>query len=203
LNQSTRQRVVGTVVLLLAAVVVLPAVLDGDGVPSRDIENRIPARPADPEPLDVTPQRPVITADTEDLRVLDDSPAINAGDAGKSDRDTPDERAALDAGPVDGTAAGAASAADTPALDPATGLPRAWSVQLGAFSNPANVETLVGRLREAGHPAYTRVIESSSGGLTGVYVGPLVDRSTAVSLQKELQSAFQLTGRVIRYRIEE
>jgi cell division septation protein DedD len=62
----------------------------------------------------------------------------------------------------------------------------------------------VERLQAAGHRAYTRAIDSSSSGsLTGVYVGPLVDRNTAASLQSDLQSSFGLAGQVVRYRIEE
>lgn len=202
----------GTIVLLLAAIVILPAVLDGDGIPSRDLESRVPARPADPEPLDVTPQRPVITADTDDLRLPENGLALNADETRDSSPDgageeSPDVTLSVGTDEADNTADGRAvlteRTPDSPSLDPATGLPRAWSVQLGAFSNPANVETLVERLQEAGHPAYTRAIESSNGGLTGVYVGPLVDHDTAVSLQAELESTFELNGRVIRYRIEE
>lgn len=221
MNQSTRQRVVGTIVLLLAAIVVLPAVLDGSGVPARNVEDRIPARPVtDSRPLEVNPQRPAITADSDALRLAEEP----ADSAGASDNDAGGDDAAGssdDEPPVadDGQAEVADSAADTPAsgstsaasaagdrrpsLDPATGLPEAWSVQLGAFSNPANVEALVERLQAAGHPAYTRAIDSSSGSLTGVFVGPLVDRDTAVGLQGDLQTSFGLAGRVVRYRIEE
>lgn len=215
MNQSTRQRVVGTIVLLLAAIVVLPAVLDGSGVPARNVEDRIPARPVtDPEPLEVSPRRPVITADSDDLRLTEETAArVGASDddgneivsPGSEPGDTTgDEADATDSGADTAPdATGTVPDAGPPSLDPSTGLPRAWSVQLGAFSNPANVETLVERLQAAGHPAYTRPIDASSGSLTGVFVGPLVDRATAIDLQAELHSSFSLAGRVVRYRIEE
>lgn len=219
MNQSTRQRVVGTIVLLLAAIVVLPAVLDGSGVPARNVEDRIPARPVtDPEPLEVNPSRPAITADSEDLRLTEEAvDSVGASDGNGGDADTappvdqPDD--AVDGQtdvadseedtPPDAAGEEAAAEERRPSLDPATGLPEAWSVQLGAFSNPANVEALVERLQAAGHPAYTRALDSSSGSLTGVFVGPLVDRDTAVDLQGDLQSSFGLAGRVVRYRIGE
>ncbi|MEX1197055.1 MAG: SPOR domain-containing protein [Pseudohongiellaceae bacterium] len=193
MNQSTRQRVVGTIVLLLAAIVVLPAILDGSGVPARDVEERIPARPVtDSEPLEVDPRRPEITADSDDLRLTEEL---------SDDEPVPDEETAVADSGVDESRTSANN--DRPSLDQATGLPEAWSVQLGAFSNPSNVEALVDRLQSAGHSAYTRAIESSSDALTGVFVGPLVDRDAAVDLQAELQSSFGLAGRVVRYRIEE
>lgn len=219
MNQSTRQRVVGTIVLLLAAIVVLPAVLDGSGVPARNVEDRIPARPVtDPEPLEVSPRRPVITADSDDLRltgdsaeragVSDDDGGAGAGSSDEDPADADDEQTDVadsgdDTPSPEVTGTEPAPEDRSPSLDPATGLPEAWSVQLGAFSNPANVEALVERLQAAGHPAYTRAIDSSSGSLTGVFVGPLVDRGTAVDLQGDLQSSFGLAGRVVRYRIEE
>lgn len=206
MNQSTRQRVVGTIVLLLAATVVLPAVLDGSGVPTRNVEDRIPARPVtDAEPLEVTPRRPTITADTDDLRLNDEFTTRAVEQDRPASAPAPAETES-DGAPTQSPAAAASSAVTEdrrPALEPATGLPEAWSVQLGAFSNPANVEALVERLKNAGHAAYTRPIESSSGSLTGVYVGPLVDRDTATDLQAGLQSSYGLAGRVIRYRIEE
>lgn len=202
MNHSTRQRVVGTIVLLLAAIVVLPAVLDGSGVPARNVEERIPSRPVtDSEPLEVNPRRPAITADTDDLRLTEESAdTTSPGDEAVSDeeRDIADSEAGT-------TSDDSEPAADDgrSSLDQTTGLPEAWSVQLGAFSNPTNVEALVERLQTAGHKAYTRAIDSSSGSLTGVFVGPLVDRDAAVDLQAELQSSFGLAGRVVRYRIEE
>lgn len=219
MNQSTRQRVVGTIVLLLAAIVVLPAVLDGSGVPARNVEDRIPVRPVtDPEPLVVNPRSPAIRADSDDLRLTeevanrtgatdDDGGGNGAGTPGADSIGTGDGQTdVVDSGAdtsPDAASAVPAAGDRRPGLDPATGLPEAWSVQLGAFSNPANVEALVERLQSAGHPAYTRAIDSSSDSLTGVFVGPLVDRDTAVDLQSDLQSSFGLAGRVVRYRIEE
>lgn len=179
MNQRIRQRIVGTVVLLLAAVVILPAVLDGSGLPARDVESSIPAEAPSPEPVAVSPRRPEITADTDRLRLPADSPAL------------------------DDTGADTEADEQKPALDPASGLPEAWSVRLGAFSNAENVAALVSRLQDASHEAYTRPVGSSGGDLIGVFVGPLVDRDAAVALQGELQSSFGLAGRVERYRIEE
>lgn len=83
------------------------------------------------------------------------------------------------------------------------GLPEGWSVRLGSFSNTDNANNLLSRLREAGHRAYTRRVESSQGMLTAVFVGPLVDRSAAQSLLERLRREFELSGMIVRYEIEE
>ncbi|MGM0633719.1 MAG: SPOR domain-containing protein [Pseudomonadota bacterium] len=188
MNQSTRQRVAGSIVLLLAAIVVLPAVLDGDGIPSRDIADRIPERAADPEPPSINPQRPVITADTDELRLPDDSPAL-------SRTASPDDSAEEQSGEPDSR--------PSPALDQSTGLPEAWSVRLGAFSSEANARRLRDRLQAAGHPAYTGPVDTASGALVGVFVGPLADRGVAEEMKTTLQESFNESGMVVRYRIDE
>lgn len=209
MNQSTRQRIVGTVVLVLVAIVLLPIVFDGDG--ATQLEQRIPAAPETPEVPTIQAQRPEITADSD---------AILLNERSLPESETPvavgvDEPAAelfeaetAETGSAEGGTTETAEetqpvAANTePGLD-VRGLPEAWSVQLGAFSNQNNVKALVDRLLEAGHPAYARAITSAQGNLTGVYVGPKVDREEAVRLVSELEESFELAGRVVRYQIEE
>lgn len=196
MNQSTRQRIVGTVVLVLIAVILLPAILDGRGVRNELPDRQIPPAPDMPERPMVSPERPTITADTDAIRLdeqaVPESPVPESVDAGPTDREADEDRETPSAGRA-GT-----DVAREPGLD-ARGLPEAWSIQLGAFSNQANVERLVAQLQDAGHPAYTRPINT----LTGVYVGPKVDRSEATRLLSELEAQFSLSGRVVQYRIEE
>ncbi len=210
MNQTTRQRLVGTAVLLIVAVILLPVLLDGSGTYQQDIERRVPVSPQTPEVPTVTPQRPVITADSDDIRVdqstrriqpipspVTISEPVRAGD------ETDDASAEVaDTDSAEESSPAVAVVSEAPRLD-SSGLPEAWSVQLGAFSNQNNVRTLVDRLMAAGHPAYTRPISSAQGQLTGVYVGPKVDRSTALALQSELAETFELNGRVVRYEIDE
>jgi len=207
LNQTTRQRLVGTAVLLIVAIILLPVLLDGGGTHQQDIERRVPVSPQTPEVPTVTPQRPVITADSDDILVDDSARRIQPVPSPVAITDPARSSDDADAAPAETDSAEesapvAAAVPEAPRLD-SSGLPEAWSVQLGAFSNQNNVRTLVDRLQAAGHPAYTRPISSAQGQLTGVYVGPKVDRSTALALQSELAETFELTGRVVRYEIEE
>lgn len=224
MNQNTRQRIIGTLVLAVAALVLLPAIFDGEGSYQTPLQTRIPETPQRPEPARSMPERPVITADSDAIRIrpetqpdssrtdtdlTDPAPADAAAtDAGIND--DPQSEVAVSAAPSSAAppaASATPAAADdnrnvTAALDP-RGLPEAWSVRLGSFSNQTNATNLVTRLQGDGHRAYTRRLDSSQGPLTAVFVGPLVDRAAAQTLLEQLRQNYQLSGLVVRYQIEE
>ena len=83
-----------------------------------------------------------------------------------------------------------------------TGLPQGWVVRLGSFSDAQNASKLVLRLQEAGYKAYTRVLPGNQGSLTGVFVGPWLDRAQVNEYQRRLQEEFSLAGLVVRYELE-
>lgn len=229
LNQNTRQRIIGTVVLAVAAIVLLPAIFDGEGSYQAPLQTQIPETPQRPEPARTMPERPVITADSDAIRIrpetqsdpaptnadqTEPAPADTDTDATTADtNDSPQTEVAVSTAsssepPSSGqSSAPATAAADdsrdvTAALDP-RGLPEAWSVRLGSFSSQTNATNLVARLQGDGHRAYTRRLDSSQGPLTAVFVGPLVDRAAAQTLLEQLRQNYQLSGLVVRYQIEE
>ena len=69
MEQSIKQRIVGIAVLLVAAVVLLPALFDGEGSYPLPLESRIPAPVPFPDAPRAVPERPVITADSADIRI--------------------------------------------------------------------------------------------------------------------------------------
>ena len=221
MEQSIKQRIVGIAVLLIAAVVLLPALFDGEGSYPLPLESRIPAPAPFPDAPRAVPERPVVTSDSADIRIAtnptlqaveEDVPEpvaqeqIAAGsaiattdDIQFSDRPVPEPEPEPEPEP-DVTPEPAASAAAS--LD-STGLPQGWSVRLASFSNQTNARNLVERLQSNGHRAYTRQLSSSQGPLTAVYVGPDVDRAAAQRLREQLQRDYDLAGIVVRYEIEE
>ncbi|MBU2098130.1 MAG: SPOR domain-containing protein [Gammaproteobacteria bacterium] len=224
MNQTTRQRITGTLVLAVVALVLLPVIFDGEGSYQPSVQPEIPTRPVQPQAAFQDPQRPVITADSDAIRIRPETPAeastaetIAATPTTVTPMDRPTE---ADSDAVSDTAA---EVVDQPANQPAApvvsapsaptptqsasldvqGLPEGWSVRLGSFSSAENASNLVTRLQEAGHRAYTRRIESTQGPLTAVFVGPQVDRSAAQNLMERLRQDFQLNGMVVRYEIEQ
>lgn len=66
----------------------------------------------------------------------------------------------------------------------------AWTIQLGAFQNAANINALLKTLHKAGFQAHTVPKEVIDGELTRVFVGPDVSKS---KLEKQLARLKQLT----------
>ncbi len=209
MQQSTKQRIVGTVVLLALALIFLPIIFDGEGSYQSTISSRIPEPPEVvimPEPMQT---RPVIVADS--LPEIEteaeqeeganaaapesgDELASTAGDVSEPSADTDSVEVAV-------TTSEPVFEREPPTLG-ADGLPQGWSVRLGSFADAGNAQSLVQRLQDAGYRAYTRLIESEQGDLTGVFVGPWLDRAAVASYQQELQQQFQLAGIVVRYQVD-
>lgn len=219
MNQNTRQRLIGTLVLALAALILLPVIFDGEGSYQPVLQTDIPERPDRPVPARTDPQRPVITADTDAIRI-NDVPETAAAETPVTQPDStvaqsqPDDAATAVAPSTPEPGEAQASQPQTPPVSepviaettpPALdnqGLPQGFSVRLGSFGNATNASNLVTRLQDAGHRAYTRRIDSSQGELTAVFVGPVVDRATATTLLENLRRDFELNGMIVRYEIE-
>lgn len=215
MQQSTKQRIVGTVVLLALALIFLPIVFDGQGSYQAPLTSRIP----DPPPVAVLPEptqsRPVILADTmpsvdeEEEPESSLSPSEEFTDDNLQDIVERIEQSSIaanaDAEDSDNAEIAASEpdfTRDPPALGP-DGLPQGWSVRLGSFSDAGNAQNLLQRLQDSGYRAYTRSIESEQGSLTRVFVGPWLDRARVESYQRELQSQFQLAGMIVRFQLAE
>ena len=67
MNQNTKQRLVGTIVLLALALIFLPILFDGDGDYRPRLSSRIPGPPAVPPLEEPVPTRPDISADASGL----------------------------------------------------------------------------------------------------------------------------------------
>ncbi|MCH7817440.1 MAG: SPOR domain-containing protein [Proteobacteria bacterium] len=189
MNQGTKQRIVGTVVLLALALIFLPIIFDGQGSYQDTISSRIPAPPTVPILAEPVPTRPVIIADTDAIFIEEAIP--QPGNSGVSGDDE-----------VQITTSEAVFSRVVPSLD-RTGLPEGWSVRLGSFSDSSNAKNLVARLQMAGYRAYTRNLTSDLGELAVVYVGPWIERARVDDYQKQLQEEFQLAGLVVRYEVEQ
>ncbi len=74
----------------------------------------------------------------------------------------------------------------------------AWVVQLGSFSDKANVHKLIKQLREKGFSAYTREVKTGQGVLLRVLVGPELRRADADKTAAKLQKTLNIKGMVVR-----
>lgn len=183
--------------LLVAAIVILPVLFDGQGSYQLPLESRIPAPEPFPDVPLVNAERPVIAADSDQLGFPSDVQPVDVQEAATVVVPAAEPAVSLSASPV----AVAEPVVAPPVLD-SDGLPEGWSVRLASFSSEANARSLVERLQARGHRAYTREITSSQGPLIAVFVGPGAERAAMLQLQRQLLEEFQLSGMVVRYEID-
>jgi len=202
LNQGAKQRIVGTAVLLALALIFLPIIFDGEGSYQAPVSSRIPEAPIIsilPEP---TQSRPVIVGNVETIEpkapetvslIEEVAELVEEPSAAIATQETVNDVEITESGPI--------FSREVPQLSDA-GLPQGWVVRLGSFSDSENASNLVTRLQDAGYKAYSRVMRSSQEALTGVFVGPWLDRGQVNEYQQKLQEEFNLAGLVVRYELE-
>lgn len=216
-----KKRLVGTVVLGSLALIIIPLLLDGEGMAPPPITATIPPAPVINTTPIPDPVRPVIIADESaaEPSAERDVDNIIANDADNTETFANQEQAPPEADtaePAD-TEMPEIAAEDEPAAAPPVdtaettstearldeqGLPEAWTVRLGSFGNRANADALVRRLIAADHKAYLRPVQSGERTLNGVFVGPVLTRSEANALKAELLMSFELDGLVQQFELE-
>ncbi|PIW61266.1 cell division protein DedD [Shewanella sp. CG12_big_fil_rev_8_21_14_0_65_47_15] len=73
------------------------------------------------------------------------------------------------------------------------------TLQLGAFSNAANVKALVAQLRKNGFKAYTIPDNPKDGVLTKVFVGPDISEAKLKKMQEDIERLTHLKGRIVPF----
>lgn len=196
MNLAMKQRLVGTIVLGCLALILIPMLLDGKGM----VEPlpMVVSMPSAPE-INLTPlpepERPTIIADSLPVDiplpdVITDSTEISSTDpALTSDLESAQPTTAQP------------TLVTTPKLN-TQGLPEAWSVKLGMFSDRTNAESLVATLILANHKAYSRAVKTDTQNLIAVFVGPVLTPKEAANLQQILAKEYQLNGIVEQFTID-
>jgi len=191
-KQGTKQRVVGTIVIVSLALIFLPIIFDGQGSHQTQTASRIPEQPVVPILPEPQQSRPVIISDA-DLVAIETKP--------ESELVTKNIEESI-SDPIEVSASESAFTRDIPTLNPA-GLPNGWSIRLGSFSEASNASDLMQRLQTAGYKAYIRDIDSEQAELTGVFVGPWLERALVNDYIDQLRDEFQLEGMVVRYQLKQ
>lgn len=204
LRKRARRRLLGAIALALTAAIVLPVVMDHEPrPPAQDIVVRIPAR--DSVPALVSP----VAAESADHDVLippappDSETTASSGAADV--RPAPQVLPALAPtgkpapSKVEVPVAGTPKAL-SPKVPPAVETSRAaalldgkassFALQLGVFSDAANVAKLRARAKELGFPTFTENVKLADGQTrTRVKVGPFATRAAAEAAQRKLEGA--------------
>lgn len=163
LRKRARRRLVGAVALVIAAVVILPMVLDREPKQeSQEIDIRIPSENSAGE---FTPK--------VDPRI--------AAPASEKPKEKPAEK------PVGKKPEPKAEPKSEPRVDKPAANVDAFVVQLGAFSNPAKARHRQQSLTSNGIKAYTEIFKTDKGEMTRVRAGPFPTQEEAEKAREKLK----------------
>ena len=207
MTSALKNRLVGTIIVVALAVIFLPDFLDGKKQINREPFVSVPANPpkkpiVEPEsfPSERVAKAAVPAVEIEEETALDDEPVSSgADDNGTSDEATVAKAPAVKAFEEEDKLA-SQTVVDTKsdAADDDAG----WVIQLGSFRHEKNVKALLAKLEKAGYRAFSRKIQTSSGPLNKVFVGPDLDKKKLESALPHLKELTSLKGKVTTFKVE-
>jgi DedD protein len=219
MERALKERIIGAIVLVAVVVLVVPVFLDGpstsgtvhsERVPlpgqnpdetqtivlERNRSNPVPLQEASAADRNQSPSaesssasRPVLkAAERAPTATAEQSPVTSTPGAAASDESS----AAAKTPGVAASNAGSGSPKPAPAavnVRPATSATGMFAVQLGSFSNKQNAEKLAADLRKQGFAAFLSQLNTGSGELHRVRIGPQKDRQAAEAMAARLKAA--------------
>lgn len=220
LRRRARRRLIGAIVLALAAAVLVPMLLESDPKPlGEDVSVKIPPiddgkfvsrvgdkGKAEPAPAAPAKAEPKAEAKSE-ARPEAATPAAQPDGAAAKTLANAEQRvlappAKSAATPPRSASTNVASApparvpevpkpAETPPKASEADKTGSYSVQLAAFIDDKGANSLAGKLKKSGYPAYTEPYETSRGTLWRVRVGPYASRDAAEGVRAKLKAEGQ------------
>ena len=196
---ALKNRLVGTVILVAVAVIILPDMLDGKKSSNGDVFVNVPSAPAkkpivNPEPF---PDERVVASAQRPVEIVNEKPVDEPGSPVESVPEaSSDSTAQVNNSPNDDLAR--QTVVEAPEESEQN---NSWVIQLGSFRHQKNVKQLLDKLENAGYRAFSRPIETSSGPLTKVFVGPNLNKRELDGALSHLQELTGLRGKVTRFSV--
>ena len=227
MNSSFINRLVGTSIVVIAAIVFIPNILDGEKVHYKEGFKAIPERPefktidlqdsindqvAIAEPLkqdnieDISPDDDVLEQDDtiSQSNFASEEKIVEASvipKATKIDIAEPQVAKAKEETKVPEKVVKEAPKPITPRKSDENLTDMAYVVQLGSFSHAANVKALQAKLTSKGFNTFTKPIKTPNGTLTKVFVGPSLDKTELEKQLPELKELTKLNGKITQYEV--
>lgn len=214
MNTALQNRLVGTILVVALAVIFLPDLLDGQKQVQQDIQINIPKPPAplathslrevNIENIKQQAALPVVVEDiiADDTDVVSDDSDTGIG----TDSDTqvtPEIDNAVAATPPENSKTNLTASLEnqTQRLQADPQESAGWVIQLGSFRHQKNVRELFDILEKAGYRTFSRPVETPSGILTKVFVGPEIDQEKLKAALPHLNEITKLKGRLTPFTI--
>lgn len=170
------QRIVGAAVLVALGVIFIPALLDGSGYRQRQLQKiEVPDKPAFP-PLRQKTVAPIASPVKKPATPAKPSAASAAGGEKPARKSLTQKR-----------------------RDHHKAAIHAYALQVGTFSKRENAERLRDRLRKAGYAAFVAPEVESNGQRFKVRIGPELEKSRLLAIQKKLRKSMKLKGYVVNH----
>jgi DedD protein len=212
-KKRARRRLVGAVALVLLMITVLPMVLDDRSgkTPQQEIAITIPSQDGAEFTSKIVPAGPLTPPPELPPAATADVPATTAPSAEnvKSEAATSSKNievappaAPLSDKPADVRVAPPAQDVAQKALlekkqpEPNSSKGNAFSVQIGVFSDPANVKQLQQKLLSQGYKSYTEKVDTAKGEKIRLRAGPFSTRDIAESALAKIKDS-GLSGMVV------
>ncbi|HCF78827.1 MAG TPA: dedD protein [Glaciecola sp.] len=208
MNSALKNRLVGTVIIVALAVIFLPDLLDGKKQTKQDIQVSIPKVPEvlsmqQPSEVDIEilNQQAQITASIELETAVDDEPSaeLESSRPTMSIPTTNNPSSKLNMQPQNQNAS---LANQTQILITYPQDSAGWVVQLGSFRHQKNVRELMNVLEKAGYRTFSRPVQTPSGELTKVFVGPEIEQEKLKMALPHLNEITKLKGRLTPFTIK-
>ena len=182
LRKRGRRRLVGAITLVIAAVVILPMVLDSKPEPrGQEIDIRIPSEEAAEEfipgnaPGMKTPAPEKTVTGVQQETQKEPGPSVKPAQSSND----PVEKPAVDGKSTSTKVeSGVAKATDATAM---------FVVQFGAFSDPVKARQQQQTLASKGTKVYTETLKTDKGEITRVRAGPFASREEAEVAREKLK----------------
>ncbi|TMN83978.1 MULTISPECIES: SPOR domain-containing protein [unclassified Pseudoalteromonas] len=227
MNSSFINRLVGTSIVVIAAIVFIPNILDGEKVHYKEGFKAIPERPefktidlqdsindqvAIAEPLkqdkieDISPDDDILKQDdtiaqshyASEEKIVEASAIPSAIETEVVE---PQVAKAKEETKVSEQVVKVAPKPITPRKSDENLTDMAYVVQLGSFSHAANVKALQAKLTSKGFNTFTKPIKTPNGTLTKVFVGPSLDKTELEKQLPELKKLTKLNGKITQYEV--
>lgn len=213
MNTALQNRLVGTILVVALAVIFLPDLLDGQKQVQQDIQINIPKPPASLAThslrdvnIENIKQQAALPVVVEDI-IADDTDVVSDNDTDiGTDSDTqvtPEIDTAVATSPPENSKTNLTASLEnqTQRLQADPQESAGWVIQLGSFRHQKNVRELFDILEKAGYRTFSRPVETPSGILTKVFVGPEIDQEKLKAALPHLNEITKLKGRLTPFTI--